>query len=176
MPRIGKFSRKYGLFLTDASDEEIVSVSKELMNGLSHEVKSVNTTALALLGTSVLSLILLILLISGLGDIASGQLKSVIFLTRLLPLALLCMSAFVAGHVVGKAADASSISTLLWRNIRETVDGDMAYEQIQAIKVAGMLVNSSKMLVKMAALMIALAGAVFGIGYILELLMASSYI
>lgn len=176
MPRIGKFSRKYGLFLSDASDEEIVSVSKELMNGLSHEIKSVNSTALALLGMSVVSLILTIMLIAGLGDIASSSLKSVIFLTRLLPLALLCMSAFIAGRVVGKAADASSISTLLWRNIRETVDSDKAYEQIQAIKVAGMLMNTSKMLVKMAALMVALAIGVLGIGYILELLLASSYL
>ena len=39
MAKIGKFSGKYGLFLSDASNEEIVSVSKELMNGVSSEVK-----------------------------------------------------------------------------------------------------------------------------------------
>ena len=34
MAKIGKFSKKYCLFLSEASNEEIVSVSKELMDGM----------------------------------------------------------------------------------------------------------------------------------------------
>lgn len=176
MAKIGKFSRKYGLFLSDASNEEIVYVSKELMNGLSHEIKSVNASGLALLGISAVSLILTISLVSGLGDISAGSLKSVIFLTRILSLAFLCMSAILSGIVVGKASDASSISTILWRNVRESINDDMAFEQIRAIRVVGTLMNSSKMLLKVAAIIIALAATVLGIGFILEVLYASSYI
>lgn len=176
MARIGKFSKKYGLFLSDASNEEIVSVSKELMDGMSAEIKTVNTTALALLGTSILSLILMITLVSGLNTSLTGTMKSIVFLTRILAIAFLCMSAIVAGLVVGKASDASSISTLLWRNVRETASDEMAFEQIQAIKVTGVLMKSSKILVKVAAIIIALAGLALAAGFTLELLVASSYI
>ena len=176
MAKIGKFSKKYGLFLSEASNEEIVSVSKELMDGMSAEIKSVNPTALALLGTSVLSLILMITLVSGMETTLTGTLKSVVFLTRILAIAFLCMSAIVAGLVIGRASDASSISTLLWRNVRETANDERAYEQIQAIRVAGVLMNSSKTLVKVAALIIAFAGLALAAGFTLELLAASSYI
>lgn len=176
MAKVGKFSRKYGLFLSEASNEEIVSVSKELMNGISHEIRSVNGTALALLGTSVVSLILMITLLSGTDISVSGTLKAAIFLTRILAVALLCMSAIIAGLVISKASDASAISTLLWRNVRELANDDMAYEQIQAIRVSAVIMNTCKMLVKMAAIIIAVAGLAFGTGFTLELLSAYSYI
>ena len=83
MVKNGKFSKKYGLFLSDASNEEIVSVSKELLNGMSDEVKSVNATALALLASSLVSLILLISLVSGMDSTLTGNLKAIIFLTRI---------------------------------------------------------------------------------------------
>ena len=164
------------MFLSDASNEEVVSVSKELMNGISSEIRSVNGSALALLGISVVSLVLMIASLFGTDISVTGGLKSVVFLTRVLAIAMLSMSAVISGMVISKASDASTISTLLWRNVREMADDDMAYEQIQAIKVSGMLMNTSKMLVKMAAIIIAIAGLCFGLGYILEMLSAYSYI
>ena len=143
MVKIGKFSKKYGLFLSDASNEEIVSVSKELLNGMSDEVKSVNATALALLASSLVSLILLISLVSGLDSSLSGTLKSIIFLTRISSIALLCMSALTASLSISKMSDASSISSILWRNIRETADDEKAFERTQAVKAIGDLVTSS---------------------------------
>ena len=176
MTKVGKFSRKYGMFLSDASNEEIVSVSKELMNGVSSEIKSVNSTAIGLLGISILSVILMISLISNTELTVSGTLKAIVFLTRILSIALLCMSAILAGLVIGKASDASSVSSILWRNVRENINDDMAYEQIQAVRVTGALLTSSKAIVKMAALIIAIAGALLAVGFILELLSAYSYI
>ena len=176
MAKIGKFSGKYGLFLSDASNEEIVSVSKELMNGVSSEIKSVNSTAIGLLGVSILSVIFLISFISTAEISVTGTLKAIVFLTRILSIALLCMSAIFAGLVIGKASDASSISSLLWRNVRENVSDEMAYEQIQSIRVAGTLLTSSKALVKMATLTVAIAGVLLAIGFTLELLSAYSYI
>ena len=176
MVKIGKFSKKYGLFLSDASNEEIVSVSKELLNGMSDEVKSVNATALALLASSLVSLILLISLVSGLDSSLSGSLKSIIFLTRISSIALLCMSALTASLSISKMSDASSISSILWRNIRETADDEKAYEQTQAVKAISMLVNSSKKTMKITAIAIAVAGVILGFGFVFELLAASSYI
>ena len=176
MVKIGKFSKKYGLFLSDASNEEIVSVSKELLNGMSDEVKSVNATALALLASSLVSLILLISLVSGLDSSLSGTLKSIIFLTRISSIALLCMSALTASLSISKMSDASSISSILWRNIRETADDEKAFEQTQAVKVIGDLVTSSKKTMKLTAIAIAIAGFVLGFGFVFELLSASSYI
>ena len=80
MAKIGKFSGKYGLFLSDASNEEIVSVSKELMNGVSSEIKSVNSTAIGLLGVSILSVIFLISFISTAEISVTGTLKAIVFL------------------------------------------------------------------------------------------------
>jgi hypothetical protein len=73
-------------------------------------------------------------------------------------------------------SDASSISSILWRNIRETADDEKAFEQTQAVKVIGDLVTSSKKTMKLTAIAIAIAGLVLGFGFVFELLSASSYI
>ena len=176
MVKTGKFSKKYGLFLSDASNEEIVSVSKELLNGMSDEVKTVNATALALLASSLVSLILLISLVSGMDSTLTGNLKAIIFLTRISAIALLCLSAFTASLSISKMSDASSISSILWRNIRETADDERAYEQTQAVKAIGVLVTASKRMMKLTAVAIAIAGMILGFGFVFELLAASSYI
>ena len=176
MVKTGKFSKKYGLFLSDASNEEIVSVSKELLNGMSDEVKSVNATALALLASSLVSLILLISLVSGMDSTLTGNLKAIIFLTRISAIALLCLSAFTASLSISKMSDASSISSILWRNIRETADDEREYEQTQAVKAIGVLVTASKRMMKLTAVAIAIAGMILGFGFVFELLAASSYI
>ena len=176
MVKNGKFSKKYGLFLSDASNEEIVSVSKELLNGMSDEVKSVNATALALLASSLVSLILLISLVSGMDSTLTGNLKAIIFLTRISAIALLCLSALTASLSISQMSDASSISSILWRNIRETADDERAYEQTQAVKAIGTLVTASKRIMKLTAVAIAIAGLILGFGFVFELLAASSYI
>lgn len=176
MAKVGKFSKKYGLFLSDASNEEVVSVSKELMNGISSEVRSSNATALGLLAASLVSLILMISLISGADITVSGTLKAAIFLTRILSMAMLCISSVLSGMVISKASDASSISTLMWRNVREMANDEMAYEQVQAIKVSASILSSCKTLIKVAAVVIAVAGLLLGIGFTLETLSAYGYI
>ena len=175
MVRMGKFSKKYGLFLSDASNEEIVSVSKELMNEMSSEVKTVNGTALSLLAASLVSLILMISLVSSLDTSLIGTAKSVVFLTRITAIALLCMSAVVSGIIIMRMSDASSISSILWRNVRETADDERAYEQTQAVKVIGDMLNSSKNQMKLSAISIAAAGIILGFGFIYELLIVAGY-
>ena len=177
MARMGKFSKKYGLFLSDASNEEIVSVSKELMNEMSSEVKTVNGTAMALLAASLVSLILMISLVSGMDSTSlTGMSKSVVFLTRITAIAFLCMSAVVASMIIARMSDASSISSILWRNVRETANDERAYEQTQAVRAISTLLSSSKNQMKMSAIAIALAGIILGAGFIYELLVAGSYL
>lgn len=176
MVRMGKFSKKYGLFLSDASNEEIVSVSKELMNGMSSEIKAVNSTALAILAASLVSLILMISLVSGMDSSLTGTAKSFVFLTRITAIAMLCMSSVISGVIISRMSDASSISSILWRNVRETADDERAYEQTQAVKVISSLLSSSKNHVKLAVIAVALAGIALGSGFIYELLSAASYL
>ena len=96
MAKLGKFVKKYGLFLSEASNEEIVSVSKELMNEMSSEVKTTNVGAVSILATSIVSLILMISLISGMDTSLVGTAKSIVFLTRITAVALLCISSILA--------------------------------------------------------------------------------
>ena len=176
MVRMGKFSKKYGLFLSDASNEEIVSVSKELMNSMSQEVKGVSNTALALLIGSLISSILMISLVSGMDTTLVGTSKSIVFLTRITAIALLCFAAVISGRIMLRMSDASSISSILWRNIRETADDERAYEQTQAVKAISTLLAASKSHIKMSSLAIALAVIMLGSGFIYELLVIASYI
>lgn len=176
MAKLGKFVKKYGLFLSEASNEEIVSVSKELMNEMSSEVKTTNVGAVSILATSIVSLILMISLISGMDTSLVGTAKSIVFLTRITAVALLCISSILACRVLMSMSDASSISSILWRNVRETASDESAYEQTQAIRVISNLLTASKQHIKMAALAIALAAIVLGSGFIYEMLVAASYI
>ena len=176
MVKTGKFSKKYGLFLSDASNEEIVSVSKELMNEMSSEIKTVNTIALATLAIASISMILMISLITNLDSDLTGLSKSLVFLTRITAVALLCMSALVSGVVVSHMSDASSISSILWRNVRETANDERAYEQTNAVKAIDTILVTSKNRIKLSVLTIAVAGIILGAGFIYELLVAASYI
>lgn len=176
MVKTGKFNRKYGLFLSDASNEEIVSVSKELMNEMSSEVKTVNGTALGLLAASLVSLILMISLVSGLSTTLTGTSKSIVFLTRITAIALLCMSAVVTSMIISRMSDASSISSILWRNVRETANDEQAFEQTQAVKAISTMLTSSKNQMKLTAMAIAMAGIILGAGFIYELLVSASYL
>ena len=145
------------------------------MNEMSSEVKTVNGTALSLLAASLVSLILMISLVSSLNKSLAGTSKSIVFLTRITAIALLCMSAVVSGIIIMRMSDASSISSILWRNVRETADDERAYEQTQAVKVIGDMLSSSKNQMKLSAISIAFAGIILGFGFIYELLIVAGY-
>lgn len=176
MAKKAKFARKYGLFLSDASNEEIVSVSKELMNGMSVEIKTVSNTAVALLASSLVALILMISLISTLDSSLTGSEKSIIFLTRITAIALLVITSTLACVVMMRMSDASSISSILWRNVRETASDESAYEQTHAVRVISKLLMASKQHLKMSGLAFAASSIALGSGFIYELLIAASYI
>ena len=78
--------------------------------------------------------------------------------------------------IIARMSDASSISSILWRNVRETANDERAYEQTQAVRAISTLLSSSKNQMKMSAIAIALAGIILGAGFIYELLVAGSYL
>ena len=176
MAKIGKFARKYGLFLSDASNEEIVSVSKELMNGMSVEIKTVNNTAVAVLASSMIALLLMISLVSGMSSTLTGSGKSFVFMTRITAIAMLVIASVLACKVMMRMSDASSISSILWRNVRETASDESAYEQTRAVRVISSILMASKQHLKLSALAVAISSIVLGSGFIYELLVTASYI
>ena len=61
--RFSKFSKKYSLCLAEASNEEIVSISKELTDEIAVQVRAVNIAALAILSVSVIALLVVVLIL-----------------------------------------------------------------------------------------------------------------
>ena len=176
MAKIGKFSRKYGLFLSNASNEEIVSVSKELMNGMSAELKITHNTAVALLATSLIGLIMMISLISGMSTVLIGTAKSIIFLTKISAIAMICIAAVLSAKVIMSLSDASFIASIIWRNVRETANDESAYEQTQAVRVISSILVVAKQYIKLAALAVAISIVLLGAGYVYEAMVAAGYI
>ena len=176
MAKKAKFARKYGLFLSDASNEEIVSVSKELMNEMSREVKAVNNTSVAILISSMVALILIVALVPDISSSISSSGKSFVFLTRIMAIALLCISSALSCKVIASMSDASSISSIIWRNIRETADDESAFEQTEAVKTISRILMASKQHAKLAALAVAFSTIMLGSGFIYILLASAGYI
>lgn len=174
--RNSRFGRKYGLFLSDASNEEIVAVSKELTDGLSEQVRLVVGTATAMLAVTVLSLIFSISLISGLGDSMAGSAKSAVFLLRITAVALMCISGFEAYAAIRKAASAAFAAPFVWRHVRETASDDSAYEQVSAVRAMSQSVVSAKNLLDMSAFVLALSGLLIGVSYMFQIMAESGYV
>ncbi|NLL94819.1 MAG: hypothetical protein GX224_03570 [Thermoplasmatales archaeon] len=174
--KLNKFIGKYGLFLSDASNEEIVSVSKELTAELSNQVESATKVGLTMLASTVLSLIFLVTFVSSAPTSLSGTEKSVVFLTRILSISLLCFSVLISGLIVSRMSDASSISTVFWRNIRETANDERAHEHANAVRTINSLIGSSKNLIKFAVMTISLAGLVLGFGFVYEMMVIANYL
>ena len=172
---LNKFSGKYGFFLSEASNEEIVSISKELTDEMSEQIKMVNNTAIALLGFSVISLVLSITLIAS-SMSATGTYGTMVFLFQVLGIALLALSAFFAYLGIQGMLNASSIPTVIWRNVRETANDDKAYEQMGAVKQLNKLLVAAKSNARFASLSLAFGGLCIGLAYIVQLLATYGYI
>lgn len=174
--RLSKFSRKYGFFLSDATNEEIVSISKELSDEMAHQIKSLNVSALALMGISSISLLLSILLISQSTESVATNVKLVLFFLRSAAIVLMVLSALIAFLAVSLAQDANAVSPLMWKNIRETADDEKAYEQMATIKYLNKLVFRARNEVKASALVMALGGLLLGVAFIIQLFSSAGYI
>lgn len=174
--KLPRFGKKYGFFLSDASNEEIVSISKELSDEMSDQARFANGTSIAVLGIAVFSVILSILLISGLDASVSGSAKSTIFLFRMISVAFFGLASLVAYVALANTLEATSVSTLLWRHVREPASDENAYEQMQAVRKLGHMVILAKNLVRMSLLILVIGGLMLGTSYIYQMMILSGYI
>ena len=173
--KLTKFSRRYESFLSEASNEEIVSISKELADEMNSQIKATNVNALTLLGISMGALILSISLVSDLSSSIASTIKNTIFLMRMISIAFMCMTALISFLVLQKVTAASSYSPLIWRHIRETASDEKAYEQMDAVRKLDFLVSSAKNLNVTASLTLVLSGVFLGFSYIYQMMAASGY-
>lgn len=174
--KLPKFSRRYESFLSEASNEEIVSISKELADEMNSQIKSTNVTALTLMGISMGALILSISLVTDLSTTIASTIKNTIFLMRMISIAFMCITALISFLVLQKVIKASSYSPLIWRHIRETASDEKAYEQMDAVRSLDFLVSSAKNLNVTAALTLVMSGFILGFSYIYQMMAASGYL
>lgn len=172
--RLDKFSQKYDFFLADASNEEIVSISKELSDELATQTKSLNATAIAMIGICSFALMFSIMLVSQ--STESGTLKTAIFFLRIAAVAFMLIALIMSVMASSKALRASSISPMMWRNVRETASDEKVYEQMAAISELNKTVFKSKNNIRMSSLFLFIGGACLAFAFIVSLLAANGYI
>lgn len=78
--RFSKFSKKYSLFLSEASNEEIVSISKELTDEIAIQIRFVNIAAMVVLSISIVALLIVIMLLSAANGPISSFERIIVFL------------------------------------------------------------------------------------------------
>ncbi len=170
-----RFSRKYSLFLSEASNEEIVSISKELSGEMANQVRLMNVTAVALLAVSSMVLLVGVFLIS-LIDGPVTKFNTFIVFARIGALALMCIAASLASMAVSKSLKASSMSPLMWRNIRETPDDEAAYEQTAAIGRLNKLLFTGRNDIRMSSMMLVLGSIILAVTYAVEMFSSMGYL
>lgn len=173
--RFSKFSRKYSMFLSEASNEEIVSISKELSDEIAVQTRAINIAALILLTLSVVALLLIVFLLSMVGAQVSS-LSRVISFMRFGSLAMVCIAAVLSSSALSKALRALSASPLMWRHVRETATDEMVYEQTLAINRLNRLLFRARNLLSSSSMLLVLGAIVMAITYAIELLMSMGYL
>lgn len=170
-----KFSRKYSMFLADASDEEVVSISKELAGEMALQVRSLNTVAVSLLAVSSVALLLAVYLIS-LVDGPVTSFNTLIMFLRFGSLSMMCLAALFGALSLGKALRASSMSTLMWRNVRETATDETVYEQRMSVEKLNRLLFTARNDIWVSSLLMVLGSVVLGMTYAVEMFSSMGYI
>lgn len=142
---------------------------------MADQVRLLNVTSIALIAVSSVVLMVSIFLIS-LVDGPTTRFDTFVTFSRFGAIALMCVSAALSSMAVGKSLQASAMSTLMWRRIRETSDDDAAYEQIAAVRRLNQLLFTGRNDLRMGAIMIALGSILLAVTYLLEMLVSMGYL
>ena len=170
-----KFSKKYSLFLSEASNGEIVAISKELSGEMAAQTRLLNITAVALLAVASTALLIGVFLVSQV-DAPISKFNTIMTFCRFGALTLMCIGAGLAAMAVNKAIKASSMSTLMWRNVRETPSDEAAYEQTKAITQLNRLLFTGRNDINMSSMMIALGSILLATTFAVGLLADMGYL
>lgn len=169
-----RFSRKYSLFLSEASNEEIVSISKELSSEMATQTRTLAVTAVGMVIAAAVVPMVAVLLIQQAGDTVTAYDTAVKFV-RFLSLAMMCISALTAMMAVSRSLKASSMSTLMWRNVRESPSDESAYEQTNAMNRLNRLLFTGRNNLRVSAMLLAAAVTLFTATFAFEMLSVMGY-
>lgn len=173
--RLSKFSRRYSQFLSEADNDEIVSISKELSGELSNQIKGVSTSALIVMCLSTLSLMMSVMLMA-ISEQGPVGYQSMVMMIRIFGMIAFIIGCILASSAMSKAMKASAISPLMWRNIRETATDEKAYEQMVAVKKLNKLLYTTRNSLSSATRMTMIGAVITGLSYILVLFAEMGYI
>ena len=173
--RLSKFSRRYSQFLSEADNDEIVSISKELTGELSDQIRGVRTAALAIMCLSMVSL-MTSLLLAAISDTGPTGYRNAVVLMRIGGMLAVTIGFLMASSAVSKAMKASAISPLMWRNIRETATDEKAYEQMVAVRKLNKLLYTTRNSLSSATRITVVGAAVTGLSYMLVMFASLGYI
>ena len=173
--RLSKFSRRYSQFLSEADNDEIVSISKELTGELSDQIKGVRTAALAIMCLSMVSL-MTSLLLAAISETGPTGYRNIVVLLRIGGMLAFLIGCLMASSAVSKAMKASAVSPLLWRNIRETATDEKAYEQMVAVRKLNKLLYTTRNSLSSATRITVVGAVVTGLSYMLVMFASLGYI
>lgn len=169
-----RFSKKYAWFLSEATNEEIVSISKELSESLSAQIKVLITMSVSLLATTVFGLLATIVLISTISEDTSGYDTYVNYI-RIAAIALMCLSVIMSFSSINRLLKAYSSSAFMWRNIRETADDEKAYEQMTTINKINILVFRCRNSIGTASMTLMFGVLLVALSYVFKILVSMGH-
>lgn len=169
-----RFSRKYSLFLSEASNEEIVSISKELSGEVAAQARTLSYMSVVMVIASSLVPLASVFLIQQAGSTVTNYDVIVKFI-RFGALAMMCISAMTSMLAANKALRALSMSTLMWRNVRESPSDESAYEQTSAMSRANRLLFTGRNNLKVGVSLLACGVALFTATFAFEMLSVMGY-
>jgi len=116
----------------------------------------------------------LVMMLVGLGYKTSYD--SYFLFIRIGILALMCIATIMASSAVSKGIRVSSVSTLMWRSVRETASDESAYEQIAAINRANKLMFTGRNDLNTSSMLMVLCIILTVILYIVGILSSEGYL
>jgi len=173
--KLPKFGSKYQFFLSDASNDEIVSISKELSDEIVLQASSMTRSSIAAMALDAAILFcILIMMLLGLGY--QTQYDSIFIFVRIGVLAVLCIALFMSSSAFSKGIRVQSVSTIMWRTIREAPNDEAAYEQIAAINRANKMMFTGRNDLSTSNMLVILSVVITVIIYIIGFLTHEGYL
>ena len=174
MAKMMRFSKRYGMFFSDASNEEIVSISKELSDEMVGRIRSLSTLSIGVLAVSV-AIALSLLALTAVLPINDAH-RMLFLFARLFGMMLACVGTVLAYISLDKFMSAGATSSLMWRNIRETADDEKVYEQRMTIERTGKLLSIGNNDLVLAAGFDILSIVIFVVSFVVELFVENGFI
>jgi len=173
--KLKNFSKSYSVFISSASNDEIIYISKELSNELAEQSNDLRRNSLLILTVSIVAMLAssIIIVMNGM---LSGQYQSVMAVLKLVSLLLMAVAIILACFAAESSIMASSMSPLMWRRIRENVDEAKVNEQIEAIRLLYKKVYTGRNLLSFSIYTLSIGAVVMAFVLIISLMVSAGLI